>query len=916
MTLDVVNAFVDGARMIVLHREDGVLKRQALEPEYSCFVRTRELPPDFARMLRSSRYVRSLKEEGEFTRIVWADKWTRRDMLWGKRTDGRLVRSPLQELGIETFEGDVDPVRRFFTDTGARVAKPRRAFFDLETDSRVPFREKTRARVLSWALTDEEGAKIWSGVLQEFSDVAERDLLEEFFARCEDFDQLLAWSGDGFDFPVLFGEWKKEERRNDPGRVDRLGIAVDPRRWLKLDHLKLFRKMNTASESGEEKTSLKLNAVSFALLGEGKDEFDASKTYEEWAAGGERRERMVRYNEQDTRLLPKIEKKTGSCALFDVLADVCRVLPDSRGLAPTQQMDGFMLRLAMERGFRFATKEYQHGGGDSWESEEEQYKGAFVLHPRTGPAEDWSEEQARAWRAAQGMTNGIARSVHVADFASLYPSIILTWNMSPDTKVPNAPINGPIAPGTCRSPSTGIVFRTDKQGILPAALDTMIKLRKEWNDRKAACAPGTAEFNEADRRSTAYKVAANSFYGVLGNKFSRFFDREIAESVTQNGVWLIKRTIHEAEARGMAVVYGDTDSFFAVNASQDEFDAFVGWCNRELYPQILASVGCTVPAWQRIKLAYEKAFDRVVFVSAKRYAGRYLHYKGTAAKKDSKPEIRGLEYRRGDAARLARKLQERTILALMNGEESVEAYRQIVTESLAHVLNDDLPLEDVQISKSLSKDADAYGGKKKADGTDAAVPPHVAVAREENAKGGSFREGDRVPYYVVDGSDGIKARLATYYQNDADRFYLWENLVYPPTMRLLQAAFPDQDWATGLERVRPPKPRAKKGKTAPEEQGALFTLKADPAREATRLVIPEEWLDEEAARTIVGWLVKQPGPMTATVLLRRTTGAEAVLASNVKTKAEAVDYARRGIRTLTDERERIVMNQEIDTWRV
>jgi DNA polymerase elongation subunit (family B) len=913
MNLEVVNAFVDGGQLVILHREGDELKEIRRTPEYSFFVKTNELPSELARSLRNSRGVRAMTEEGEFTRIVWGDQWIRRDMLWGKRDGERRIQSPIQALNVDTFEGDVDPVRRFFTDTGARVAAPRRGFFDLETDSRVKFSEKTRARVLSWALTDANGEKLWSAVLREFSDTAERDLLEEFFDRAKAFDQLLAWSGDGFDFPVLKGG-----RKEGPGRIDRLGLNVDPRRWLWLDHLKLFKKMNTAAESGEEKTSLKLNAVAFALLGEGKDEFDASKTYEEWEAGGERRARLLRYNEQDTRLLPKIEAKTGSAALFDVLADVCRVLPDSRGLAPTQQMDGFMLRLAMERGFHFSTKEWADDGGEG--GEEDQFRGAYVLHPRTVEnskgehGERWTREQAAEWRAANGMKNGIARNVHVADFASLYPSIILTWNMSPDTKVKNAPINGPIPPGTCRSPSTGISFYTDRIGVLPAALDTMIRLRKEWNDRKAKCAPGTPEFNEADRRSTAYKVAANSFYGVLGNKYSRFYDREIAESVTQNGVWLIKRTIAEAEARGMAVVYGDTDSFFAVNATQTDFEQFVKWCNEELYPMTLKGVGCRVE-WGRIKLAYEKAFDRIVFVSAKRYAGRYLHYKGTAAKKDSKPEIRGLEYRRGDASKLARRLQERAILQLMTGDDRLESYREMVNSVLAHVQTDDLPLDEVVISKSLSKNPEDYGGKMKKDGGAAAVPPHVAVALAENAKGGSYREGDRVPYYVVDGADGIKAQLAERYQNDADRYYLWESLVYPPTMRVLESAFPDEDWSKGLEKIRPPKPRAKRGKVAPAEQGSLFALKVDPIAAATRVVLPEN-LTRQTAEDLVAVFVKRPGPMNVTVVLRLPNGAEAVIATNVKTKSEVVAYAQERIRHLEAERERIVFNVEADPWRV
>ncbi len=508
------------------------------------------------------------------------------------------------------------------------------------------------------------------------------------------------------------------------------------------------------------------------------------------------------------QLMARLERHTGYVALFDTLADVCRVLPNSRGLLPTQQMDGFMLRLAQDRGHRFPTKEYREG-----EAKPDQFAGAFVMEPTC---------------------QGIVNDAHVADFASLYPSIIITWNMSPETKRA-IPINGPVPAGHCRSPLTGIGFATDVQGILPAALVTMIAMRKKWSDLAATLPPGTPEAKDAQRRSMAYKVAANSFYGVVGSPYSRYFDRQVAESVTQNGVWLIKRTIFEASERGMDVFYGDTDSFFARGVSQSDFSAFCDWCNAELYPKLLGSVGVNLE-WNKIKLAYEKAFAILLMVSKKRYAGLFDHYKGTKAKPmpaegeafdkklHSKPEIKGLEYKRGDAAYLARRLQERVIMAAMRGLTNPKTYREIVDEALAHVMTAELPIEEVQFSKSLSKPLKDYH-RKSTTGADVAVPPHVRVAEAMVKAGKEIGEGARVSYVVTDGSDGIQAiSSADYTGVEADRYYLWDNQVYPPTMRVLQAAFPHQDWVEGLERTRPRKQRRGLPAKAPEEQGSLFSL--------------------------------------------------------------------------------------------
>ena len=128
----------------------------------------------------------------------------------------------------------------------------------------------------------------------------------------------------------------------------------------------------------------------------------------------------------------------------------------------------------------------------------------------------------------------------------------------------------------------------------------------------------------------------------------------MAESVTQCGKWLIRETLKAAELRGMKVIYADTDSLFVEGATRGEFDAFCGWCNDELYPRILDEQGCTINS---IKLAYEKQFDRFIITTAKKYLGNYIHYKGTNATVESKPEIKGRECKRDDRLRCPRRFK-------------------------------------------------------------------------------------------------------------------------------------------------------------------------------------------------------------------------------------------------------------------
>lgn len=851
MSERIVNAYLDEDELslVLLHRDTkGALVRRTVRPEWVSYHLRAELRPheDLMRMLSTSQAVRSVTDEGEYVRVAWVDKWARRGACFGKRD---LI-SPFQREGVRHFEADVDPVRRYLTDHDVELASPRRCYLDLECDSRVPFSRKEEMRILSWAVTDDDGFERVEALSEE-TDAAERDLIGELLKVLGDYDQVLAWSGDRFDFPVL------------TARTNRHIRGVDMKRWHWLDHLVLFRRMNMHSaESGEEKASFALGAISQALLGDTKDDFDASKTYEAWknatpCPDGKCRACracLMRYNLKDTVLLTKIERKTGYVALFGTLSEVCRVMPNSQGLQPTRQMDGYMLRLGKEAGKKFPSKTYRDSS-----YMEEQFDGAYVMEPKN---------------------MGIRRNVHVCDFSSLYPSIILTWNMSPETKYGTPYLSrarrdrtaeSPPPFPVCTSPITGQRFRTDVRGILPYALEQMIAMRKKWNDLKASLPPGTPEWHDADRRSTAYKVAANSFYGVVGSPFSRFYDRDVAESVTQNGKWLlVDLVLAEAERRGMTAEYGDTDSGFVAGTDRASFAAFVRECNEVIIPAALRDVAHT--ARNDIKLAYEKEFRILVFVSAKRYVGYYAHYKGKEATSDSKPEVKGLEYKRGDSSAMARRLQQRVIEMLRDNENAPD-YRAVLREAMEEVTSGPLTYDQVVVSKNLSKPLSDYGGKTKKDGTES-VPAHVIVGRILEARGLDVGEGTRVEYVVVDGSKTPAVVIPGQdYAGECDRWYLWENLVYPPTQRLLEAAFVEHDWKTGLEKIRPATPRAK-GAPLPG-QLALDVERAAPGRVPFVLHVGEDL--KGAVEDVKAVLKRHPGMRPVEMHVHLRSGAVAVL---------------------------------------
>lgn len=772
-----LTGFVERDQLVLLYRnEQGLLMQRRRPAEWSSFYRKEDLKP-FRRELQNNRFVIGTSDEGDWVRVRWSDRWVR------ERACSHD--SPLSRAGVVAFEADVNPVQRFLADSGAHVARPSWATLDLETDSRVSPRlaAEGNARILSWVLTRSDLTDLY-GVLEADTDEAERKLIEELFAAMDEFDLIAAWNGDEFDFPVLFARAEKVGARHK-----------DKRRWLWLDYMVLFERMNrNASESGDEKQSLKLDSVCEALIGEGKHDFDPRRTYDAWEDKGKYKGRaeMVSYMRQDGGLVVKLDRKTGYLALHETISEVCGVFPDSYGMNPTRFVDGFMLRVGRERGTHFPSRDFDR-------EEQEQFAGAWVMEPRD---------------------RGFVENVHVGDFKSLYPSIIITWNMSPDTK--GAPAHHKVPGGYCRSPSNLVTFRVDQPGILSDALRELIRLRDEWKKKKSQLPPNTDEWRDADRKSMAYKVAANSFYGVMGSPYSRFFDRDIAEGVTQNGVWLIKHTSTAAErpgphtGKGLRTTYGDTDSLFIVGGTPEEFDGFVRWCNEKLYPELLERCGCTD---NRISFAYEKMFDRIVILSAKKYVGRLKHYGWDAKKGDwnwatdrSKPEVKGLEWKRGDANKIAREMQYEAIKIVCapdrNDAMDPNRYLEVIERFRRHVLEEPLTVDEVKQAKAIHKKTNEYIIKDKKDGSPGAVPPHVAIAKLLEERGEQVVVDSKVDYVIVDGSKdegSLKAIPASEYDGtNADRHYLWEKMVWPPTKRLLEAAFPSRDWST-WDRTRPSK---------------------------------------------------------------------------------------------------------------
>jgi|GEM_PF-6415662 len=674
----------------------------------------------------------------------------------------------LEGLDVEPLEADLSPLRRFLIDNDVDVmADCNVCFLDFETDDRRNISEKEKSRILSVAWEGSDGGEGFL-LLEDDTDAAERALLAEFVRELKAYDMLAAWNGDGFDFPMLIA------------RSRAAGLRVNWRQWLWADPLPVFRKRFIR----QQVTSYKLDDVGQKVLGikkvDWRDEFRErfpKVPLKVWHLWQHDCELLERYNRRDVEILRKLEEKTRFLEVERLQNKVAGIF--SGDFTVSNKIDTMILRRGKRAGHHFRTRHWVMKGDDK-------FVGAFVFEPSIG----------------------VHSNVGVFDFKSLYPSIIRSFNISPETFVRerDREMFDPASICTCPVVETdsgkrgGATYRIDEVGLVSQMFVDTTDRRNEYTRRKDArieeC--GTKDDPEVklcENLAYAFKSLGLSFYGEMGHSTGRYYDVEMAESITLSGQHFIKRTEEFAAELGYRVLAGDTDSIFIQLIRDDEHveDRAAEMLRRgaELmehcqskYSSLLSEFNCR-PEWNAVQLEFEDVYDRIVFVAKKRYAGRMLVHKG---KRTDHVEVKGLELMRSDCTSVTRDLQRRVLDAVLVEGADPDRASEIVEAERERCMSGSLGPEEVVISKSISKDPDDYK----------TFPIHVKLAKELKERTSDFYIGMKIGYVVTGkcGSalDGVLAEMYDPAAMGYSAEYYWDKIIWPATHRILQVCFPEHDW--------------------------------------------------------------------------------------------------------------------------
>ncbi|XP_022132709.1 DNA polymerase delta catalytic subunit [Momordica charantia] len=480
-------------------------------------------------------------------------------------------------------------------------------------------------------------------------------------------------------------------------------------------------------------SSYSLNSVSSHFLSEQKEDVHHSIISDLQNGNAETRRRLAVYCLKDAYLPQRLLDKLMFIYNYVEMARVTGV-PISFLLSRGQSIKVLSQLLRKAKQKNLVIPNAKQAGSDQGT-----YEGATVLEARAGFYE---------------------KPIATLDFASLYPSIMMAYNLCYCTLVTPEDMRKLNLPPEHfnKTPSGEIFVKSNLQkGILPEILEELLTARKRAKaDLKEAKDP----FEKAvlDGRQLALKISANSVYGFTGATVGQLPCLEISSSVTSYGRQMIECTKKLVEDKfttlggyehNAEVIYGDTDSVMVQFGVPSVEAAMI--LGREAADYISGTF------IKPIKLEFEKVYYPYLLISKKRYAGLFW----TNPNKFDKMDTKGIETVRRDNCLLVKNLVNECLHKILI-DRDVPGAVQYVKNTISDLLMNRVDLSLLVITKGLTKTGDDYEVKA----------AHVELAERMRKRDAATAPnvGDRVPYVIIKAAKGAKA-----YEKSEDPIYVLEN---------------------------------------------------------------------------------------------------------------------------------------------
>jgi DNA polymerase-2 len=335
-------------------------------------------------------------------------------------------------------------------------------------------------------------------------------------------------------------------------------------------------------------------------------------------------------------------------------------------------------------------------------------KGGIVYAPELG----WHEDVAEV------------------DFVSMYPAIMVKYNVSPET------VNCSCCPEN-RVPEIGHHLCARRKGLVPRVLEKILFKRGEYK-RLAKTVPDLGLRQTYKRRYTAHKWALVTCFGYLGFKNARFGKIEAHECVSAYGREVLFRAKDIAESDGYHMVHAIVDSMWVkkAGATQSDYKALVEKISR----------------LTDFPLGLEGVYKWIRFCPSKKNSGLGVPNRYFGCFETGELKVRGIELRRHDTPPLFKEFQQELLDCLTQGhdvagcqvllpslEEIHEAYRD-------RIKTGQVSLTRLAFTSSLSKEPDQY-----VQDTYSSI-----AARQLAAAGVTLHVGETIQYVITSSKDKVK----------------------------------------------------------------------------------------------------------------------------------------------------------------
>ncbi len=393
---------------------------------------------------------------------------------------------------------------------------------------------------------------------------SEKEMIEAFIKTVKEanVDIIIGYNSDVFDFPYLRDRAKIWGIDLDLG-VDGSNVKFIRRGYNNaatfkgLLHVDLYLVMRRYMSLDR----YTLERVYFEFFGEEKIDVPGDRIYEFWDNGGRELKNLFKYSLDDVVSTLKIAQETLPLNL-ELTRIVGQPFVDVTRMATGQQAEWYLVRKAYEANEvvpnkpNMTMKNIKERGSNS---------GGYVKEPEIGLHENLVQ----------------------FDFKSLYPTLIISKNISPDVLVnDNVSYNSKFEDFETGydeidnlkeeelssemdndeeyyiSPEHYFKFKKEPQGFIPSALEDILNERFAVKNRMKATDDPILK-KSLDVQQQALKRLANTMYGVYGFLRFRWYSFECAQAITAWGRQHIKKAMKEAEAYGFKAIYADTDGFYA-----------------------------------------------------------------------------------------------------------------------------------------------------------------------------------------------------------------------------------------------------------------------------------------------------------------------------------------------------------------